>query len=465
MGRRAEEIVDELEKALRGGAERSLPRGIVELPRGEEEGDALERRLGALVRSMTVLRRFNHDDEFRFKDIDALYGEALRVGSPQSVLETLNYLRLYDAFAARMRALEVEGAKWFDTRLPREAAASLIEAVEGVDGFSPQLTGSRLMLGKLHALADRSRAHEQFGRALEVGGPGLGVLAHDRPVITYFDEATLERGRQAIAERRSSLPPLREHGQASLGDSRFLVLMSCERRFLRIYLPYWLSVAEYLKPLGFAYRLLITDSDGSAPELVERAEELRRALAGFRGCDEASFCDHVSFSSTPVPAWCADPRSYSACARYLYARELCERAEIQVIVHDIDMFVSHDPSVWFGAMPADKVLLGSYSPNLSIDPWRKFSAGIFGLPPDESAFRLMRRMEDYLLLGLGEKAAWYLDQNALSYLHDTVTDGDSDLGELLFSIDGQREGMVSAFGGVRPVHMLPVHGLFEKSQG
>jgi hypothetical protein len=452
----------ELQRALTEPGDSPLPRAVLELrPDAGEEG-AVKQQLARMLYQTTVLKRFSHANEFRFKDVDALYGEAIDSDCPDYLADSLNYLRIYQVLADRLRALNLGEEKWFGTRVPREAAPDLIAAIEGLGRFDPKLPSSMLVLGKLHALHSRKAACEQFAAAITRFRAGQDLLAREGGASTYFDQATMEGEAGTVGERREALPPKEEYGSIGLDGVRHLCLFSCEERFLRIYLPYWLSIAEYLKPLGFAYHVLITAPSSEAASMVEDAEASLRALAKLRDANPATFGDNISFSSVAVPSWCADERAYSACARYLYARELSERTGMRVIVQDIDLVVSFDPSPWFEAMPVDRIVLGSYSPDLSIDPWRKFSAGVFGLPHDEAAFELMRVIEDYLLEGLGQQASWYLDQNALAYLHDVATQEGERVDDLLFSLDDQRAGLPQVPGGLRPIHMLPVHGLFEK---
>ena len=77
---------------------------------------------------------------------------------------------------------------------------------------------------------------------------------------------------------------------------------------------------------------------------------------------------------------------------------------------------------------------------LSIDPWQKFRGGAFMLPPSAQALTLVKRLEEYLLLGLGEQESWFLDQNALGFLYETaIAEGLQEGAEgVLFSLDELR---------------------------
>jgi hypothetical protein len=456
------EVINDLTRALRAPeVSITLPRAILELGFAEDE-ETVKQSLQRMVCDTTVLKEFDDPQEFNFKDVDALYAESVRESSPTYVVDALNYVRLYQALAKQMRTLDLDGEKWFGASMPHHAAAGLIAAVDAVEGFDATLLSSKLVLGKLYALQSRDAASRLFSSAHAELHDQFDVFPHEGGADTYLDASTLERNEEVIAERRESLPERREYGSVCLDNARFFIFMSCERKFLRIYMPYWLSVAEYLKARGFAFHVLLTDATDEADDIVESAAVLLRALAVFRGYDPTTFCDNVSFSSVPVPPWCPDRRSYSACARFLYARELSERTGARVIVQDIDFFVSHDPVPWYEALPPDRLSLGSYGVKLTVDPWMKFSAGIYVLPHEASAFALMQRMEDYLLKGLGKPVSWYLDQNAIAYLYEV---GTSDYGDdLLFNLDRLRPGLPLPRAVWRPVHGLPIHGVFESSQ-
>jgi hypothetical protein len=444
------DVIRDFERALRAPGSSPLPRAILELPLSGSEEDAVKHTLHDMLIRTTVLKAFDNLAEFNFKDVDVLYAESRSAGSSEYVVDALNYLRLYQALAVHMRTLAL-GGSWFGASISRDAS-NMIAALEKVNGLDPGLMSTKLMLGKLWALQDRPSARQLFEDATAGFEKDLGVFQHDCGATTYFDDASLERDRQLITERRMSLPPRQEYGPMNLEDSRFLIVMSCEQKYMRMYLPYWLSVAEYLEPRGFAYHFLLADSTGEAPEIIDDAEVLSQAMARFRGYDPSTFCRNVSFSSVPVPSWCLSLSSFAASARLLYARDISEGTGMRVITQDVDFCITHDPSPWFDALPVDRIALSSNRVIWTVDPWRKFLGGTYVLPSNELAFTLSRKVEDYLLNGLGKYTSWYLDQNALAYLYETA---DGDAGNSLFSLAELGPLM-------RPSRGLDIHYMFKR---
>jgi hypothetical protein len=432
--------VQELQHALCSAVDERLPRAIlgVRLSGGDDDRDIKE-ALRQLILHTTVLNPFNDTGEFRFGNINALYHRSREAGCTEHVVEVLNYLRLYQALVELIRPLIADvNDVWFGHRVLPNAADEFVGAVESLENFDRTLMSSLLVLGKLHGLRDRAEARRMFVRSKPGLDAYIGVFMGELGARTYLDRSVLERNEALIAERRASLVgSWCRYGQICPADTRFLVLMSCDQRFFEIYFPYWLSVAEYLRTFGFAFHFIVTEPPKNASRLVNDAVGLRSALRRFRGYRTSGFSRNVSFSSVGAPAWCPRPRTFSACARFLYAREVVEQAEMPVLVQDMDFHLAWDPRPWFRSLPSDKICLTSSRVAISIDPWQKFRGGAYGFPALDGALTAATWLEDYLLYGLGDEHSWFLDQNALSFLYERV-DGEGLAGNLLFSLDDLR---------------------------
>lgn len=445
-------MIRRLAQALQAPGSSPLPRAILDLPMSEDNVGVLKQALHNLLIDTTVLKAFNSPKEFNFKDVEALYFESLRSTASEYVVDTLNYLRLYQALAMHLRRLEL-GGSWFSTDIPADAQ-SIIAALENIEDFRPELMSSKLVLGKLWALQDRSVARELFKDGTIDREKDLGVFHHDCGATTYFDDTHLEQQRLTTDKRHDSLPARQQRGPINLDGARFFVVMSCEQKYMRMYLPYWLSVAEYLRPHGFAYHFLLADSTDEATTLIDNAAMLSDAIARFRGYDPRTFCSNISFSSIPIPSWCPNLSSFAACARLLYARDIAESTGMRVITQDIDFCITHNPLPWFSALPSDKVALTPNRVIWTVDPWRKFLGGTYVLPHGEPGFALARKVESYLLAGLSTQTSWYLDQNALAYLYE-VEEGTAS--NTLCSL--------AELGSlIRPSNGLDIHYMFKQLQ-
>jgi len=410
--------IQRLDLALRAKTPSSLPREILTLDASCQSSDLLHHASRMIVRA-TVRRDFDDPSNYQFKDVESLYLESLQVDCPDYLREALNYLRIYQGLARCIRQISLDASEyWFDSQSLARALPRLLAAVENVTAFDPQRASSAIILGKINAIHGRAVARQYFEN-VEFNS---SVLQHDCGAATYFDDEALRNLDSVIASRRELVRWTQKPDRVSTGGARHLVLMSSDSQYLRTYLPYWLSVSEYLRPLGLAFHIIITAQRSDFGELIEDAERLRRALAIFRGYDSASYGQNMSFSCAEAPEWCPSMRSFAACARYLFAAELLQMCGIGVIVQDIDLCLTENPSAWLGALPPDKVVLVSNRVRNTVDPWRKFIAGTVVLQPSEPVFGVLGRLEDYLLGGLAERNAWYLDQNALTYVHETASD-------------------------------------------
>lgn len=368
-----------------------------------------------LLRRLVVLKPFDDPNQYVFPEAEALYAE-----SEGSAREAANYLRIYQAIASELRGVKGD---WFAGMLQnRETRDRLIRAVESLPGFDPYLTSSHIVLGKIEALCNRAAA----ASLLTISDEDLALFQIDVGARTYFSEI------RPCEHERPALEVL-DHPAA-----KDVILMSCDPRFLRSFLPYWASVAPYVRDAEF--HIIATD-----PQPIESALAMMRAMAEFRGG-----APNVGFSVAIQPSWCINRSTWAACSRFLYARELSELTGARIVILDADFCMTDDPRPWLVKMPRDRIVVNSNMARFGLDPWRKFLGGTFVLPPNTRAYELMRIVEAYILGGLGERHSWFLDQNALTFLMDRV---------------GRGEFVSLATLGVqRPVREIPINRLYERTQ-
>jgi hypothetical protein len=448
--------VQELQHALCSRVDERLPRAIlgVRLSGSDDDRDIKE-ALRQLILHTTVLNPFNDTGEFRFGDVNELYHRSREADCTDHVVEVLNYLRLYQALAELIRPLIVDANEvWFGHCALPNAVDEFVGAVESLEDFDPTLMSTLLVLGKLHGLRDRAEARRMFVRSKPGLDAYIGVFMGELGARTYLDRSVLERNEELIAERRASLAgSWCRYGQICPADTRFLVLMSCDQRFFEIYFPYWLSVAEYLRPLGFAFHFIVAEPPGKASRLVSDAAGLRSALRRFRGYRTSGSSKYLLFFG-----WGTFLVSETANVFGLRALSLraggCRTSRIAGIVQDIDFHLAWDPRPWFKSLPADKICLTSSRVAISIDPWQKFRGGAYGFPVLDEALTAATWLEDYLMYGLGDEHSWFLDQNALGFLYERI-EGEGLIGNLLFSLDDLRPLL-------RPSAELATHPLWEE---
>jgi hypothetical protein len=209
----------------------------------------------------------------------------------------------------------------------------------------------------------------------------------------------------------------------------------CDRMFFRIYFPFWLAVADYLKTKRVSFHFLLYSAPDEAAELVETADSLSRRMGSLRGDDPRSYANNISFSAVPIPDDVVDPSGFYVCARFLLARQIGSEYQGPVLMHDMDMFFREDPRPYLEALDPDRITIQLGDPNLAtLKPWRRFLGGTLVVPFSQRAHEGLAHLEDYLTAGLPLER-WVTDQNALTYFVERAMEA------------GEREALIAGLAG------------------
>lgn len=337
--------------------------------------------------------------------------------------ELLNYIQLYAAMRREAMTRELIFDSFFERNHLQECIEPLLAWIETLPAKRRAFYSTRMFRAKLESLRDREAAAALFALALETDSPMKAAATFDAGAETYFSARRLADAWPVIGERRRDL--LRQLTVATAPDrdrTSPVLLFSCDVRFLAIYLPHWLSVAEYCKARGLDFHFIVVGQAEALAETFVKVEALRVALAALRGFDSATYADNVTYSTWTTPDWCPEPITFYACARYLALGELTRRLGRDILVQDMDFTLVEDPAAFMTLFPNPGVGIQPSYGLYGIDGWRRFMAGTFYAPNSDGVRESLQALETYLIEGLGVGRSWYLDQNGLAFFFEQAAD-------------------------------------------
>ncbi|MBV9862170.1 MAG: hypothetical protein JO267_08470 [Alphaproteobacteria bacterium] len=452
------EIVERYRRALgREWRDPALPRDLWFYTRHDDTSRNLEILCNFLFRAVPEGLCLQ-PAAFDLRDIEALCGELLAApGGSRFVLEICNYLRSYAVLQRWFTRAGFLGRSYFDRFLGRGEAEALLAELRDGPNYRADLVSTRVIEGKIASLYDRDRARGLFDAAVAGDPEFFAGVQHDEGLATYFAKAALAAAAPRLAARRDQvlgswrrLSPLPEPGQRHPDELAFLY--SCDANFFRIYFPYWLSVAEYLKSLHYGFHFVLVGEPGKCVRLVELAEVVRRRLARFRDYDPEAYADNISYSVTPTPDFCARPDAYVACARFLLARSLSQSLAARLVIQDIDLVFREDPSRYFASFSAAKFGVWYASGVEGLDPWRRAVPTGFVIPDAPAARDCLVELEDYILVGLDHVKSRGLERNALLWWFERMFE------------QGQGDWLENLAARPRPTRRERINRIFEEQQ-
>jgi hypothetical protein len=290
---------------------------------------------------------------------------------------------------------------------------ALLDAVDAHPA-APDAHAKLMLRAMLTSAFDRPAAARLFAAARACGPAVGGAIGLHDGSATYFAPAQLAAAEGAIAGRRDALTLVGAAPEAA-GEDDTLLLFSCDPVFFAAYFPYWAFAAEYLKARRLHLHFIL--AGGEPDRIVDRASAVLGGIADLRGFSRHGA--NVSFSAAAVPDYVAEPRTFYACARYLFARRLAAGFGGRVVIADVDMALREDPAAFLANLRQPRLetrfsVVVSRG-TASVMPWRRYMAGTLIVPRAEPGATAMRLLEDYILAGLDRQPSWTLDQNALTY--------------------------------------------------
>ncbi|MBX7248586.1 MAG: hypothetical protein K1X35_05975 [Caulobacteraceae bacterium] len=396
-------------------------RGIL-LYRPEDETPRTRSAIAAFLYRALPEGAFRNPQAFRLDLAEPLYA-AWRATPEGSALvgDALDALRHYDVPRRETLRQGVAGGSFFQSEHLTAIVEPALAAAARLPGADAGSYVARLLRAKLASLRSRAEAAVLFEDLRNQEHRFRTVSDFDNGVATYFSAEHLAARAPVLEARRAALIASLEIRSAPPAESATPVfLFSADPRFLAIYLPYWLGMAEYCKARSMDFHVVLNAAPAEADAVLRRVGALRDSLAELRGGDPARYADNLTFSVCPVPDWCRAPLSFYACSRFLLLGELTRRFRREILVQDIDFSLVKDPAAFLRQFPGPGIGIHASEGMFGLDPWRRIMGGGFSAPDDDQARASLRRLEHYLLEGLGEANSWYLDQNALAYFVEQV---------------------------------------------
>lgn len=373
---------------------------------------------------------------------------ARRDGISAYVRDTLEYLALYGVVDRYFNAQGFTNQflrgvfAIYDFFTPGHAE-ELLECLRRCPVYREESFAAAMLDGCVLSTYDRDAAAGRFECAQRANGD-MWALESDLGAASYLTQQLVStRARELVVSKRrlqdslTFLTPMR-----SWRRGEHMYVCACDPRSFRIYFPFWMNMADYMKPRLVSFHFLLHSDPAEAMELVGTADTLRHRLGALRGYEVGEYADNISFSVVPISEDVTDPIGFYACARFLLARRIGNEYRGPVLMHDVDMFFRTDPKTYLDALDSERISIQLGDPNLAmLKPWRRFLGGTLVVPFSERAHEGLAALEDYVTAGLPlQRSA--TDQNALTYfVEDAIA-------------TGVREQLIAGLGG--PRHRQPV---------
>jgi len=394
-----------------------------EVLRGDVEAGADDTDAREMTRLVYVLWQrwvrqgavINHEAlEDLVRRSESLFGEAEHLRS------ALDYLLLWAEAIRYSKAKDLAGP-YHEVFTNGNHVAAIGRRIDAIGGELSTEYGALMFRALLASTSDRNAAASLFQAANAASPEFAKATLLDQFASTYFSTSELSTRADEVDERRRSLlGEFQLMSEPKQGDGEgTLFLFSCDPVYFAIYLPYWISLSQYLLDLDVSLHFVLVCEQREAAEILDRGRKVIESTTHLRGGDLDLLGEHLSFSQVEVPGYVKDRTTFYACARYLVARNLDRQFKGRVVILDIDMTVRSDPGVFLQRLREVSdlrlpiVIAGGLE---SLIPTRRYMAGTFPVPKGELGERVMQSLETYIYAGLSSAVSGTLDQNALAYV-------------------------------------------------
>lgn len=271
----------------------------------------------------------------------------------------------------------------------------------------------RCLLGQVQSIYSRELAAKTFGEVRRHSQSSLASLfTRNVGVFSYFSE-------EEVANARRDLPTLNEmrswvSGSGPSADQAIVVSMA--PHFFRIYAPMILFNAQQLPNIDFV--LLINASSVKAQELHMEAHDYLRALSAL---NRQAVPKNVRFHAVQPPSWVANERTFYACSRFIVLPDLLEEY-VNLYAIDADLFLLRNPETFLEKVKSSSFGVPRTEGLQGVPPWRRYMAGNVVVNRQVIGSSVLRKIHDYLSVGLSKPVSWTLDQNALCFAIEGATD-------------------------------------------
>lgn len=259
-----------------------------------------------------------------------------------------------------------------------------------------------VMMGQAESMWSRDAAGETFEKVRRhERHEMIANSGWDRGALSYFNERQVESANRDGGSSISPIPALAGSDQA--------IVIAMDPNFFRIYGPMVLMNAQQVREIDFV--LLLCASPEESEEVTEDALVF---LEGLSRLNRQPGPGHIHLHDTPVPDWVVDRTTFYACARFLALPQLLSQYR-SVYAIDADLLMRNDPAPFMKSISGLPMSAPRNLGSISVAPWRRYMAGNFVASSALSESPALTDLLAYISAGLGQKQAWTLDQNALSF--------------------------------------------------
>lgn len=214
--------------------------------------------------------------------------------------------------------------------------------------------------------------------------------------------------------RNEIFPSFRFYSDELPSNTETTVIFSMDKKFLKAYGIQLLYAASILKKVHFHYHII----DDDAEEIVKDTHSMFMNIVRYREIEDEII---PTFSYESLSDKIVNKATYYACARFMHADYFLEKFDNDILILDADFYIIDELDDLFKKCRQHDIATSVSSMGLSVFPWRRFMAGMVFLSNTEYSKEYSRVVTAYILDQIKNKKTWTLDQNALTYGYEKIT--------------------------------------------
>jgi hypothetical protein len=341
--------------------------------------------------------------------VDRLVQQAPRESTP--LTETLACLKHLRAWHDILNRRGLSAAKPQDFIGSAGLLNDLQNSLDEIAHQLPYATYHELQKAKYTSISDRKAAAEMFAQALRAQSVKLAAFAADVGASTYFSEDDI--GDRTPPSIDTQIRRALDQRDQDFANPSYNVLFSADTSFLKMHGAHWIGMAPYLLRDDLGLIILVTGEGAEAT--IREVRDLIARMARFRGADGDLYARNVIFLPIATVPEVSDIKTFHACARYLFARQIIEVTDTPLLILDIDMTIKEPLRAFLDRIGPYDFSCPQTSGLPVLYPWRRYLAGTGVFKATEGARNIARNIERYIMRGLPLPVSWTLDQNAITF--------------------------------------------------
>ena len=344
----------------------------------------------------------------------------IRAVNPESHLSlevkaVLEYVDAYDRFSHYIQCANGShsSSPKFDLATRKSAIESFIKRYDEHGGKSEAWA---LFLGHLAAWIDRRDAALRYGELMRKSDQFLADMRREEGMRTYLHTLPRSLSKAEYSWWHSGSSSMNLFRLPALDKP--IILLSADGIYFKALKDLLLLHVAAFPHVEFHVVLVARAGE---------AEDLRRFAESQIGANDPK----RRFRNLSMSLLCVenvtDQKALAAAARYIVLPWLLPQAKPGIYVSDLDM-VFHDNPIEIMKIMGGRIGVVRARGLMAVVPWRRIMAGTLYCPNNRCAQTYSEEVQRYVIAGILEKRAWYLDQNALNFGYEMMIErgaGDS----------------------------------------